>query len=73
MSVRRAADAMGIDFGNVQGAESGENDGSDGTRNRQTFAGAKSRPLTISRREKKLRQRVKETNEIQGALEKISI
>lgn len=73
MSVRRAADAMEIDSGNVGDAENGENGGSGGTRNHQTSARAKSRPLTISRREKKLSQRAKETKDIEEALEKISI
>lgn len=75
--VRRAADAMEIDFGNVGDAENAENGGSGGVRNRQTSARAKSRaksrPLTISRREKNLRQWAKEAKDIQEALEKISI
>ena len=73
VSVRRAADAMEVDFGNVEDAENGENGGSGGTRNRQTSARAKSRPLTISHREKNLRQWAKETKDIQEPLEKITI
>ena len=73
MSVRRAANAMEIDPGNVGDAENGENGGSGGTRNRQTSARAKSRLLTISRREKKLKQWAKETKDIEEALGKISI
>jgi hypothetical protein len=64
VSVWRAADAMEIDSGNVGDAENGENGGSGGTLNRQTSARAKSRPLTISRREEKLRQWAKETKDI---------
>lgn len=64
---------MEADFGNVGDTENAENDGNGETRNRQTSARAKSRPLTISRREKKLRQWAKEIKDIQEVLEKTPI